>query len=229
MAWLQWLKFRKSPKHWVDDRSFEYGTHLPVLRSLLDVFQPHGVLELGAGLHSTALFHRSVKELVSIETNEKWVAEMRRTIPQRQHFTLLHHRFAFNERTRYREIPQAAKDEAVRHYEAVLAGHPKLDLLFIDHVSGLRSHTLAALHPRFDLVAYHDAEDQGYGWQQHDFDHSPTHFHFILKTFVPHTGVLIRRELAGLVPAWKQSLAQHTRDYFLTRFHFNLDDRTQTA
>ena len=226
MTWLKWLKFRRTPKHWVDDRSFEYGTHLPVLQSLLDVFRPQGVLELGAGLHSTALFHRGVKTFVSIETNEKWVEELRETIPQREHFALLHHRVAFSERTRYRAIPQAAKDEAVRYYEAVLARQPKLDLLFIDHVSGLRSHTLAALHPRFDLAVYHDAQDKGYGWDQHDFDHSPSHLHFVLKTFVPHTGILVRRTLADKLPAWKQALNEQTQAYFLKRYQFDLQERS---
>lgn len=229
MAWLEFLKFRKKPKHWENDRSFEYGTHLPVLQSLLDVFRPQGVLELGAGRHSTALFHRSVKHLVSIETHAKWVEELRRTIPAREHFALVHHSVPFSERTRYREIPQAAKDECVRHYETVLSQHPQLDLLFIDHVSGLRAHSLAALYSRFDLAVYHDAEDRGYGWEQFDFDRSPTHFHFIFKTFVPHTGVLIRKTLAARLPEWKQVLRQRAQDYFLTRYQFDLADRSLSA
>ena len=52
----------------------DYGSHLPVLRTLLAQIQPHNVLEFGAGLHSTPEILRrdEVVRLVSIEPDPGW-------------------------------------------------------------------------------------------------------------------------------------------------------------
>ena len=52
----------------------DYGSHLPVLRTLLAQIQPHNVLEFGAGLHSTPEILRrdELVRLISVESDPGW-------------------------------------------------------------------------------------------------------------------------------------------------------------
>lgn len=56
----------------MEDR--DYGSHLPVLRTLLAQIQPHNVLEYGAGLHSTPEYLRrdELVRVVSVEPDPAW-------------------------------------------------------------------------------------------------------------------------------------------------------------
>lgn len=56
----------------MDER--DYGSHLPVLRTLLAQHQPKQVLEFGAGLHSTPAFlsRSELVRLVSVEPDREW-------------------------------------------------------------------------------------------------------------------------------------------------------------
>ena len=58
--------------------------------------------------------------------------------PERDNFTLIHHVLPnVTERTKIGAIPQDVKAACVRDYTAILDENPDLNLLFIDHVSGL--------------------------------------------------------------------------------------------
>ncbi len=231
---MQLLRFlrkeKKSTLSAAASLSFKYGTHRPVLQALLEVFQPHGVLELGAGTVSTPLFYDYGKKLISIETNDQWIQALAGAFPDRENFTLIHHPLAnISERTRIGAISKQVKDECVKFYAGVIARNPELDLLFIDHVSGLRACTLAALFPRFDFVVYHDAEDRGYGYdllEQHD---TSSHYHFVLQTLVPHTGFLIRKSFGNRLAQFKRVLDVHAKEYFSLQYHFDLKDAAKAG
>ena len=53
---------------------------------------------------------------------------------------------------------------------------------------------------KFPFAVYHDAEDKGYGYDLFARHDSGSHFHFVLRTLVPHTGFLIRRRLCRPPP-----------------------------
>lgn len=215
-------KPRKSP----DQLAFEYGTHLPVLKAIIDVFQPRGVLELGAGRFSTPLFYHQMKTVVTVESDAKWIEEVAKDVPPRESFHLVHHALpGLTSRTRINSIPERTKAESLRFYNRLLAQHPGLNLLFIDHVSGLRAYTLANLHARFDFVVYHDAEDRGYGYEQFIPTLSTEYFHFLFRSFIPYTGILINKKFADRVSDFNRALDRQSQGYFLEQYRFDLQDR----
>ena len=52
------------------NKIFESGTHLPVLKAMLECFEPAGILELGAGENSTKFFYGYNKRVVYVETDK---------------------------------------------------------------------------------------------------------------------------------------------------------------
>jgi hypothetical protein len=223
---------RKNKQNWnpTADRSFRYGTHVPVLQAMLDVFQPSGILELGVGRNSTPLFHEYGKRLVSVETNRQWIDEIGKTFPQRANFSLIHHELtSITERTRAHTIPERVKSECVKYYLAIKAMNPELNLLFIDHVSGLRAATLISLHQHFDHVVYHDADKAGYRYDLFTQQDTGSHLHFVLRSFVPCTGLLIRKNLAGKLPELERALEKYGKEYLARLYRFDLQDLTKAA
>jgi hypothetical protein len=201
------LKRRKPPKP-SPNAAFEYGTHLPVLRSLVEVFHPRGVLELGAGKFSTPYFYHNVENVVSLENDPEWRAEVAKLLPPRERFSLIHHDVpGITASTRTREVTAATRDCCLAYYQDVIDSCQPLDLLFIDHVSGLRAPALYALHPRFDFVVYHDAEYRVFRPGESGTIDPGEYFHFVLRSYLPHTGVLFRRVLDS------NALAYYTEHY----------------
>jgi hypothetical protein len=219
------LKKNKPKKNLAAHTTFSYGTHLPVLQSILEVFAPRGILELGAGKVSTLLFHQYGNKVLSIETNERWFQELTGTLPARENFSLIHHDLRpITERTRIDAIPHEVKEDCVRYYRALMAQNPELDFLFIDHVSGLRAFTLAALYLDFDFVVYHDAEDKGYGYDLFSTSGKDNYSHFVLRSLVPYTGLLIHKRFAGRLAEFKRVLDRHTQEYFALQYRFDLQE-----
>ena len=219
---------RNKPKKRAVNLAFEYGTHLPVLKSIVEVFHPHGVLELGAGKFSTPLFYNNVKKVVTIETDGKWIEEVAKMLPPRDQFALTHHSLPqLTSKTRTGAIPQRTKSECVEYYQQIIDQNSGLDFLFIDHISGLRAFTLFALYRQFDFIVYHDAEDKGYGYEQFaEFDNGEF-FHHVLRAYIPHTGILIRKTFAGAMPQFKQVLDKNALAYFTEQYRFDLAELTK--
>ncbi len=208
--------------------AFEYGTHLPVLRSIVEVFHPRGVLELGAGKFSTPMFYQSVKHVVTVESDAKWIEEVAKTLPPREGFSLVHYaRPGISGRTRLNALSQRQKTEAVEYYQHLLAKNPGLDFLFIDHVSGLRAFTLAQLYDRFDFIVYHDAEEKGYGYEQFPYEQSGMYFHYILQAYVPHTGFLIHKKFSARLPEFLRILERNAQAYVIEHYRFDLKDLSE--
>jgi hypothetical protein len=216
------------PKKRAVNLAFEYGTHLPVLKAVVEVFQPRGVLELGAGKFSTPLFYRHVKKVITVETDETWIHEVGKLVQPREGFALIHHRVPrLTSKTRARAISQGTKNECVKYYEGIIDRHPELDFLFIDHVSGLRSWTLFHLYTRFDFIVYHDAEEKGHGYERFsDFDNGE-YFHYVLRAYIPHTGILIRKRFSPSMAEFQRCLDNNALGYFKAQYRFELDDLTK--
>lgn len=227
MNLLKLLGMKKDkPKKRAINAAFEYGTHLPVSRALIEVFKPKGVLELGAGKFSTPLFYQKVKKLVTIETDATWIGEVAKIVPPRDGFELIHHSVKLSSKTRARSISQKVKDECVAFYRNAMARHSGLDYLFIDQVSGLRAFTLFSLYRQFEFVVYHDAEDKGYGYEQFADCDNGEYFHFLMSTYIPFSGILIHRKHAAKMAEFKQALERHALAYWTEHFHFELRDLT---
>jgi hypothetical protein len=228
MNLLRLLGLKKpKPKKRAINVAFEYGTHLPVLKSIVEVFQPRGVLELGAGKFSTPLFYHHVKKVVTVETDEKWIQEVAKLLAPRDGFALIHHSLPhLIPKTRIGAISQRTKNECVKYYQEIIERNPGLDFLFIDHISGLRAWTLFNLYKRFDYIVYHDAEDKGYGYEQFSGFDNGEFLHYILRAYIPHTGILIRKKFSNSLTEFQRLLNKNALGYFTAQYRFDFEDLT---
>jgi len=121
-----------------------YGSHMSVLRAVLNTHKPKRVLEYGAGLYSTPLFlsRPHVEQLVSVEPDADWRHRIRN-----------------------------ANDDPRLHMLAAGDFKPSdFDLIFIDNgqdgatpLGGERAQTIRdVLSKKHPIVVVHDAEFPAY-------------------------------------------------------------------
>jgi len=198
-----------------DNRDFLFGTHLPVNKAILKIFQPSGILELGAGKNSTPLFYNYGKQLISIESDIEWVELLRKQFVPKKDFELIWHDIGFGLQasTQRDEIPKEAADKCIAYYNNIIGKNPAINYLFIDHVSGLRMFTLKALFNKFDFICYHDAEDIGYFFYEIENCDLSNYLHYTFKSYEVHTGILIDKQYESKVSAFEKALAKFGKEY----------------
>lgn len=170
------------------------STHVPVLKAVLECFEPTGILELGAGGESTPVFYEYGKKLVSIETDELWFSKIGKMLEPRKDFELIYHDIGHGIHRKSRGILKEIINDCMLFYSKVLSEHAELNLLFIDHVTGLRASVLTKLFDRFDFVLYHDAEHSGYHYREFDKVDSSDYHRLMFKSFKVWTGILIHKK-----------------------------------
>src|SRR5882672_4914109 len=124
-----------------------YGTHLPVLRYLLDNFDVRSVLEFGVGRFSTALFLATGVRLTSVETDEVWLDRFH---PK----SSMNHRLIFH------------PDDNV---QVVLTGECKdeqYDLALVDGPRTTRWRCVNMLMGRAKIIVIHDTDADYYEWHR---------------------------------------------------------------
>lgn len=178
---------------------YKWGSHLPVLESILDVFSVTGVLELGIGKHSTPMLYSRVKKLISVETDEEWIKTVSPYVKPRKGFKLIHHGLGIHHKTKYPQITKEIKEKSLKFYKNIINENPKLNFLFIDHVSGLRVIALIDLFSYFDIIIYHDAQHPCYCYDLFNLVDSSEYFHFIYEIPFVHSGILIHKKYEYLL------------------------------
>lgn len=192
------------------------GSHIPVHKSVLSVFPVTGVLELGAGLHSTPLFFKHVDYVVSVESNRAWIDSLLRggSVTQTKHKRIVHHKIPSTviQTTPRDLIPPALLKSAIKFYSSFIS--PSLNYLFIDQYLGFRLESLMSLYNKFDVISYHDAQrEQDHRYQYSLFRPTNQYSSYIYDTLPSHTGLLIKRELEHLIPRFKKSLEEESLNY----------------
>lgn len=194
----------------MSDRLLDYkwGSNLPVLDSVTDVFDITGVLELGIGRHSTPLLYSKVKSLISVETDVEWVKTVGSIVKPRDGFKLVHHGVGVHHKTKYPQITNDIKKTSLDFYNNIIKENPELNFLFIDHVSGLRVTALVNLFSDFDIIVYHDAQHPGYYYSLFDSVDSSEYFHFIHEMPLVHSGILVHKKYKDLLKSFDSVLKE---------------------
>lgn len=191
---------------------YRYGTAIPVLKTIIDVFSPKHILELGVGRHSTSLMYCYEKvKLTCIESDKNWIEEVKKVLPEREGFNIIHHNLPFSVHTRRHQIDSSTRDECIKFYKDQL--DIDMDFLFIDHIAGLRVDSLIELHRFFDLIAYHDSEDSCYLYDLFDKRKSIDYFHIENKTPLVYTGILIQKDRFEKLGEFLIKLSKNNSDY----------------
>jgi len=204
----------KKIKDMLELKEFTIGSHLPVLYSILEVFQPDGIMELGTGLKSTPFLYSYGKLLISIENDPEWLKKIEPHVPPRDKFKLVYHNIGheIHIKTKYNQIPNEVAKECVKFYFRFIKEFD-LDFLFIDHVSGLRVTTLIELFNNFSIIAYHDAQHPGYYYDKFLEVDSSNYLHFMFESLGVYTGILIYNKYAEKIKVFNEALKKHGKKY----------------
>lgn len=188
-----------------------WSSHIPLNTALLKSFSITGVLELGAGFHSTKLFHDMGIQYLSIEMDKKWIEKL--NLPNVIHY----------------ECPDGIDKGTVRENIEV----SELDkfsnfsfnnreiwanYLFIDTYSGYRLSSLVDLYKYFDVIVFHDFEpnqDKYYGYSK--FKPRNDYLYFRESTWLSHSGFLFKQHMIKYFP---QFMSEYERqcDLFADKF-----------
>jgi len=204
----------KKVKDLLTTKEFTLGTHLPVLHSVLEVFKPKGIMELGAGLRSTPFLYNYENLLISIESNLEWLKKVEPYVPLRDKFKFIYHNIGYgiHAKTKYKQIPSEVSKECINFYFSFIEKYD-LDFLFIDHVSGLRVTALIELFNNFLIVAYHDAQHPGYYYEKFLEINSSDYLHFMFESLGVYTGILIHNKYAEKIEMFNNALKKYGKKY----------------
>lgn len=201
-------------KTFLTDKNFTLGTHQPVIKAVLEIFNPSGILELGAGLKSTPIFYKHNSNVVSIESDKDWYEKVKGSIGNRRMFNLVYHRIGHgvNTKTKYPNITNVVTNECLAFYDKYIDNN--MEFLFVDHVSGLRVITLRAIFDRFKIVAYHDAQHPGYFFELLKKEDLSGYKHLMYKSLGVFTGILISNEYSNkMVQKFNTALEKYGKEY----------------
>lgn len=195
--------------------NYKWGSNRPVLKSIMDFFNPSGVLELGIGKYSTPLLYKYNKKLISIETDGDWIESIKKMIEPRDNFQAIHHKLLnIHSKTKFNLISEKIKQDCIEFYKQYIT--PDLEFLFVDHVSGLRASSLVALFDKFQYIAYHDAEPKqfkNYNYQILTKEKTKDYIHLMNKTPLVNTGILIHRKYSDIIKSFIEILDNNNKEY----------------
>lgn len=197
-------------------KEFSMGSHLPVLHAVLETFQPTGIMELGAGIKSTPLLYDYGKKLISIESDKEWIDVVKTKTGNREDFNLVHHNIGHgvHKKTRYPGITPEVAKECISFYNKFI--EDDLDFLFVDNVSGLRTHAMLHLYKNFKVIAFHDAQHVGYHYDVFFAKRGrvpKNYIHARFESFNVHTGLLIHSSHEQLFVAFDNALKKFASEY----------------
>lgn len=182
---------------------YEWATHQPLIRAVMDVYKPQFVLELGAGDYSTPVFMEYGVKLISIESDSDWIEYLN----EKYNICVWYHKVEDKELNdcTYNEIASI-----YGYYEKLKLPYLRPNLLFVDQYSCCRTLSINALRDKFDLIIYHDSESiQTNHYDQIDFNGFTL---YELKTNGPCT-MLMAKEPKDITEAIKPYIDKFKNDY----------------
>lgn len=173
--------------------TWDWKTHQPLIRAMIDLYSPKFVLELGAGEHSTPVFLEYDFEFMSVENDIEWVNYMK----DKYKVNILYHPIdGVNIGTRLFQLTPLKQKRIFNYYSDMKLPEARPNLLFVDQWTCNRTLSINALKPRFDFIIYHDCQPPGgveeYEYNLINFDGFNVYF---LRNCINWTGVMIRKEL----------------------------------
>jgi len=128
-----------------------WGSHLPLVQAVIEVFQPQSAVECGCGNYSTPVLSK-IKKLISIEHDIKWGKKIAKQYPDVEfimdEIPLVERRF----------LKPGKLEEIEQLYESYAKGLAHFDLLFVDTVACGRVVSFNALRHLAQWIIVHDSD-----------------------------------------------------------------------
>ena len=179
------------------DNNYEWATHQPLIKAVLEVYKPGFILELGAGYHSTLVFKEYSRELkpggfVSIDDNKEWLGYLNDVYKTNIQW---HDTGMLNANVLYSDLTAKQKAELVSFYNSIEIPNAFLKLLFVDHFTSGRFIAISELKDKFELIIFHDCQPEGQSQFSYDlisYDGFETYY---LKSETSWTCVMIKSDI----------------------------------
>jgi hypothetical protein len=176
-------------------KAAKVGTHLPVLKSLCDLFGPKTALELGTGNVSTTYLSDKVERLICVENDPLWFAQLRHRLRKNRNVEFLLHYVGDKKHSVSADKYTTDEIEVSKELYNSLAKKTKdFDLLFVDHYLALRVMSLKKLYQNFRLVAWHDEQSLAYGYDEFFKEPLDNYHRYYFCFWGCATGFLIRKD-----------------------------------
>jgi ubiquinone/menaquinone biosynthesis C-methylase UbiE len=178
---------------------YEWATHQPLIKAVMELYKPAFVLELGSGIYSTPLFLSYGVEFVTIENDKGWCQKIKDEYSIQP---ILHEIRGVHAGTGYNELTVEQRRDIFKYYRNLEVPEVKPRLLFVDNYCACRLLSIDALSDRFDLIIYHDSESLVVNnFCEVDSRGFKT---YTLETSGPHTTLMVREdkgfdELQGVI------------------------------
>lgn len=171
-----------------------WATHQPLIQSLIDLYDPKYVLEIGVGLYSTPLFISEDIEYLGIEQNKVWIDKVREAIPSVE---LRYHEVPFDSAFRLWNLTNKQIFDIVSYYSSLrqeIEEKQGVKLLFVDCFTATRLYAINTLWDLFDIVVYHDSHPKVrkvYGYDRL----KPTYNQYQLTSKNSWTGAFVKQDI----------------------------------
>lgn len=202
---------------------YDWYTHIPVLSAVLDQYFPDVAIEFGSGYGSTGLLYNRVNQLVTVENDVNWFAEIANKYPLKDGFKRFLHYLGDNVTIATQNV--ADNTEITNYYNKLIADLPtgKCRLLFIDQFSCCR-HLALAFYKLFDIIIFHDCEPAG--WDYYNYGSvsiDDTYHKLVLKSPSSWTGLLISKNLTHDVSNLAVTVQPYINE-FVTKYGLDKND-----
>jgi len=153
---------------------YKWSSHQPLIKAVMEEFEPELVVELGIGIFSTRFFLKDcVKQYIGIENNKEWLEKMQDEIDFPENAILRHHSVGFDIAVHLCDVVPEKRQEITEYYKTfakeVDLRPEKGKVLFVDNYTACRTLALRALGRHFDYIIYHDCEPTAIEWYEYHF------------------------------------------------------------
>lgn len=135
-------------------KGYEWETHQPLIRAVMDLYKPSFVLELGAGYYSTPVFMEYEMTFMTIDNNKEWCNIMSRDFGIN---VIFHDLGEIPEGWVYNRLNAEQRHEIISYYRNLEIPDCN-NLLFVDNFSSCRMLAINTLRDKFNMIIYHDSE-----------------------------------------------------------------------
>lgn len=164
-------------KDMIQEKSWQWASHQPLIKGVLELYQPKFVLELGIGENSTPLF--SGINYMGIENNIEWIEHIRK----KYNIEIIWHNLD-------RQIGSLSD-----YYSSLSFPFQSPKLLFVDNYESCRMIAINTLRDKFDFIIFHDCEPEpGARINHYDMINSEGFNVYFLKTVTNWTGLMVKND-----------------------------------
>jgi len=161
-----------------NEKNWQWASHQPLIKGILDLYKPEFVLELGIGENSSLLF--AGMNYLGVENDSQWIEHMSKKSRQK---------FVWHNLDRQAGTLQD-------YYSALEIPKTKNNLLFVDNYESCRMIAINTLRDKFNVIIFHDCEPSlGARVNHYEMINSEGFVVYFLKTSANWTGIMIRNDL----------------------------------